>query len=63
MVELLEVNVEDFTVKPSAFTLEIEPFKSIVKRDKGSKGDSQGRNKLEWKFAIHLIAKKFVLTK
>jgi hypothetical protein len=49
MVELLEVNVEDFTVKPSAFTLEIEPFKSIVKRDKGSKGDSQGRNKLQAK--------------
>jgi len=44
-MELLEVDLDKLTVSPSPLAIEVEPFRTIIRRDKGSPGDSQGRNK------------------
>lgn len=43
---ILVINEDDSLATPSPFCTTIEPFRSIIRRDRGSEGDSQGRKKL-----------------
>ena len=49
-MKLLSNRIEDgLVVQISPLTLEIGEFKALIKRDRGSTGDSQGRKKLQAK--------------
>lgn len=43
---ILTINEDDSLATPSPFCTTIEPFRSIIRRDRGSEGDAQGRKKL-----------------